>query len=76
MSKQSCVTLQFGTSLVGQNLDSGAGFNSCFTSKLPSSDDHEISIMVILSCSCTTRSSLGDSLQNHKGRELSRSRLL
>jgi hypothetical protein len=44
--------------------------------KLPSSDDHEISIMVILSCSCTTRSSLGDSLQNHKGRELSRSGLL
>jgi hypothetical protein len=33
MSKQSCVTLQFGASLFGQNLDSGAGFNSCFTRK-------------------------------------------
>jgi hypothetical protein len=44
--------------------------------KLPSSDDHETSIMVILSCSCTTRPSLENSLQNDKGHELNKSVLL
>jgi hypothetical protein len=32
----------------GQNLDSGAGFSSCFTRvKLPSPDDHQTSVMIV-----------------------------